>query len=92
MAVKVISLRSMTKTVCKALVETEAVFVFVLHWVCAFLYAYGFGRVPRVIYIWQWLHQLGMKMVAASFNTLGYCRHSIHWEGTGSINRHLGFL
>lgn len=75
MAVKVISLRSMTKTVCKALVETEAVFVFCSTLgVCAFLCAYGFGRVPRVIYIWQWLHQLGMKMVAASFTL---------WEITG---------
>lgn len=34
MAVKVISLRSMTATMQKASVEAEAVYVFVLHWVC----------------------------------------------------------
>lgn len=42
MAVKVISLRSMTKTVCEALVETEAVLGSVLHWVCTFLCALWF--------------------------------------------------
>lgn len=59
-------------TVHRALVEAEAVFLGGCSPMCVcLLCAYGFGRIPRVIHIWQWLHQLGMKMVAATFCNFG---------------------
>lgn len=95
MAVKVISLRSMTVTMQKALVEAEAVYVFVLGvCVCARLSCAlwfrartaGNSHLATAAPTW---YQDGCSQV---FTTLGDHKQSIHGEITGGINRQLVFL